>query len=202
MIINLWLVSVFPNVASIRSCNLPINFVDIQYGHTKVCILFYRINHHFFSFTVIAASATYSSLNKFALRSYGDFDSCLDIVAHDARDDRTDQVFFTGQYCLIEVELPLPELKSSITYSDRILDFNQTELSGTFSEYYLMIAPFLYSNPLSFALCLPSTCSPQEIQSVANFCKCTICPNILNSFCPLHSSAKISHQYPSLVWLL
>lgn len=133
---------------------------------------------------MIAASATYSSLNKFALRSYGDFDSCLDIVAHDDRDDRTDQVFFTGQYCLIEVELPLPELKSSITYSDRILDFNQTELSGTFSEYYLMIAPFLYSNPLSFALCLPSTCSPQEIQSVANFCKCNICPSILNLSCP------------------
>ncbi|OTF78301.1 hypothetical protein BLA29_004508 [Euroglyphus maynei] len=101
-------------------------------------------------------SSTFPSFNRFALRSYGDFDGCLDIVADDGN-RRSNEVFFTGQYCLIQVELPLPELKSSITYDDRILDFNRTELLGTFSEYFLMMAPFLYSNPLSFALCLPST---------------------------------------------
>ncbi|KAH7636322.1 hypothetical protein HUG17_10292 [Dermatophagoides farinae] len=124
--------------------------------------------HYIWPHKMIEASASFSSFNKFALRSYGDFDSCLDIVADDG-DRRTNEVFFTGQYCLLQVELPLPELKSSITYYDRILYFNQTELFGTFSEYFMMIAPFLYSNPLSFGLCLPSTCSASEIERVGNF---------------------------------
>lgn len=83
----------------------------------------------FFYSLVVAASAGLS-LNKFALRGYGDFDSCLKIVADDPQ-RRYDEVFFTGQYCMAQVNLPLPELNRNLTYQDRVLHFNSTEVEGT-----------------------------------------------------------------------
>ena len=40
-----------------------------------------------------------------------------------------------------------------------------------FAEFMSLNAPFLYSNPLSMGLCVPSTCLPYEIEDVINFCK-------------------------------
>lgn len=83
-----------------------------------------------FLFAVITASSGISA--NFALRDYGDFDRCLDVVADDDERRPTEQ-FFTGQYCMMQLELPLPALNRNISYLDKVLHFNDTELGGTVS---------------------------------------------------------------------
>lgn len=80
------------------------------------------------SFLVITASSGLSA--NFALRDYGDFDRCLNVVADDDERRPTEQ-FFTGQYCMMQLELPLPALNRNISYLDKVLHFNETELGGT-----------------------------------------------------------------------
>lgn len=109
-------------------------------------------------------------LNRFSLRDYGEFDKCLDVVADDDERRRQEQ-FFTGQYCLVKLHLPLPKRKTNMNYASQIFNFNDTEIGGTFAEFISSYGPFLYSNPVSFGVCVPSTCLPYEIEDVFNFCK-------------------------------
>ena len=69
---------------------------------------------------------------NFALRDYGDFDRCLNIIADDDERRPTEQ-FFTGQYCMMQMEFPLPDLNKNISYQDTVLHFNDTDLGGTVS---------------------------------------------------------------------
>lgn len=137
------------------------------------------------------SSSASLAITRFSLRDYGDFDRCLSTVAVDS-ESKPEEVFFTGQYCMAQLELPLPALNKNLTYDDTVLHFNNTELSGTvilailgqlpwgqlptnwfcfqFTEFVSQNAQFLYSNPVSIALCMPSTCTSAEIQQVIQFC--------------------------------
>lgn len=80
---------------------------------------------------MLSASSSLLSISS-SLRDYGDFDRCIDIVADDDERKPTEQ-FFTGQYCMMQIEMPLPLLNKNITYTDKLLNFNDTELSGPVS---------------------------------------------------------------------
>ena len=83
-----------------------------------------------FIHSVLSASSSLSFNG--GLRNYGNFDQCLDIVADDDERRPTEQ-FFTGQYCMLQIELPLPNLKRNLTYKEEVLHFNNTELDGSVS---------------------------------------------------------------------
>ena len=80
----------------------------------------------------MVASSTSTIFNRFSLRDYGDFDRCLNVVAVD-NERKPKEVFYTGQYCMVQAKLPLPEPKPNITYLDKILHFKDNELGGTVS---------------------------------------------------------------------
>lgn len=82
--------------------------------------------------TIVIASSASFSLNNQALREYGDFDRCLDVVADDGERKRNEEVF-TGQYCMMKVLLPLPPLNKNLTYNDKVLDFENYDVSGSVS---------------------------------------------------------------------
>lgn len=96
-----------------------------------ISLLFIHLSTSSVLFSVLTTSSGLSA--NFALRDYGDFDRCLDIIADDD-ERRPSEQFFTGQYCMMQMELPLPALNRNISYMDKVLHFNETELGGTVSE--------------------------------------------------------------------
>lgn len=96
----------------------------------------------------------------------GDFDTCLDIS--NSQSTSLDHVHFTGQYCLVQIIFALPtrEQKDKIESVD--LSIAQRHKSGHWlqrgAEFYKM----LYISNITFSLCVPSTCQPEEIEKVIN----------------------------------
>ncbi|UXI21697.1 hypothetical protein NH340_JMT07640 [Sarcoptes scabiei] len=119
---------------------------------------------------MLGASADFFS-TRFSLRNYGDFDGCLSI---DAEDDEHSprEIFFTGQYCLVQLLLPMPPVTKflKLRIYEKIFDFDKISIDNrsTFVKNYLQNSPLFYSNPPSYGLCLPSVCSSNELEIAIN----------------------------------
>ncbi|GFX67764.1 NRF domain-containing protein [Trichonephila clavipes] len=93
-----------------------------------------------------------------SLNSLGDYDICIgtDVPGH-----------FQGQYCLVEVSPPVPPRKRFVSYFEMIPEFiNVTHPEAITSEF---LRKAMYFHHLNFrtSICIPSTCSKEEIQKIA-----------------------------------
>lgn len=84
---------------------------------------------HANSIVPVLSSSARVSRGNLALRQYGNFDKCLDLVSTGGAGQ------FTGQYCMMSVHFPLPALNSTwSTYGDIALQLaNHSDASGTVS---------------------------------------------------------------------
>lgn len=71
-----------------------------------------------------------------------------------------------GQYCLLRARpvLPVPDLRTSL--KDVVINVTGTVLEPTIYKDIAAVAHGFYSIPLQFALCIPSTCTPRELEEV------------------------------------
>lgn len=105
------------------------------------------------------------------IHHYGDFDQCLDSVAGDGK--------FQGRYCLANVQVwvsdELPFLKT-VKEEMVLIELFKSSLSDvSFSKFpfdqsikFSMIFQIMFMVPRSsefhWAFCVPSACSPQEVE--------------------------------------
>lgn len=71
-----------------------------------------------------------------------------------------------GQYCLLRTRPVLPLPDQSISLKDIVINVTGTILEPTIYKDIAAVAHGFYSIPIQFALCIPSTCNPKEIEVV------------------------------------
>lgn len=83
----------------------------------------------------------------------------------------TSAINFDGKYCIVNVNLPLPEMEP--TKSDPMtaihLNVSNTNLSSTIYEYYASRLEYFYRESFSFGICVPTTCTRKDITSMITF---------------------------------
>lgn len=100
------------------------------------------------------------------LTSFGDFDQCLSVIEPDIEP-------VLGKYCLLKMRPNLPVKPPRITYKDILIDINGTQLNENMIVKNILI-PQLYSfyyYDFINGICIPSTCTEQDIKQLANRCK-------------------------------
>ncbi|CAL1300173.1 unnamed protein product [Larinioides sclopetarius] len=93
-----------------------------------------------------------------SINSFGDYDTCVntEVPRH-----------FRGQYCLVEVDLPLPPRVPFVSYDEEIPQFiNVSRPDMVLSDF---LRKGMYFHHLNFrsSVCVPSTCSREEVQAIA-----------------------------------
>jgi hypothetical protein len=88
----------------------------------------------------------------------GDYDSCLEVTAPEEH--------FVGQHCLYELNfaLPPPHVKDSL---DRV-NLTGSKMHRTWLERCTIMYKYLYFQRITSAVCVPSTCTPKEIELLFN----------------------------------
>ncbi|GBO34450.1 hypothetical protein AVEN_19531-1, partial [Araneus ventricosus] len=93
-----------------------------------------------------------------SLNSLGDYDECIETVVSG---------HFQGQYCLIDITPPLPKRRPFVSSDSMVQEFvNVTDPESTTAEF-LRFANYYYHLKFRSSICVPSTCSAEEIQRIA-----------------------------------
>ena len=71
-----------------------------------------------------------------------------------------------GQYCLLRARPVLPPPDPRTSLKDIVINVTGTVLEPTIYKDIAAVAHGFYSIPLQFALCIPSTCNPSEVEQV------------------------------------
>lgn len=98
----------------------------------------------------------------------GYYDECLSIHVKGEKP-------FAGQYCMVNLKFPLPKKpeKGKNWMRPYKLGVND-DLKGTLYEFYANHTELFFYETFSFAVCVPSTCSRDEVDSVVQDCKITV----------------------------
>jgi len=102
------------------------------------------------------------------LSALGNYDQCMDTkVIED------DKEVFRGQYCILQIRPPLPKLKGRISYKKPLISLKGSKFEDTWFDKRIAgsYAAGFYSSPVYNGLCLPSSCSPAELNTIIKKCK-------------------------------
>ncbi|KAF8788783.1 Nose resistant to fluoxetine protein 6 like protein [Argiope bruennichi] len=92
------------------------------------------------------------------MNSLGDYDECIETVVSG---------HFQGQYCLLDITPPLPKRRPFVSSDSMIKEFvNLTDPESTTAEF-LRYANYYYHLKFRSSVCVPSTCSADEVQQIA-----------------------------------
>ncbi|XP_064456988.1 nose resistant to fluoxetine protein 6-like [Ornithodoros turicata] len=98
------------------------------------------------------------------LTAFGSYDQCVAIKARDRPDEK---VRFTGQYCTVKLRPPIPEKPSYYTLHDRVQLFINSS-HNTVTEEIAEKMHFFYFLVYRYGVCVPSTCSRDDVQMIAS----------------------------------
>lgn len=93
------------------------------------------------------------------INSLGDFDECLEVNVPG---------HFRGQYCNVDVAPPLPERRPFVSTDSEIPEFVNISHPDSVIADFLKKATHYYRVNFRSSVCVPSTCSKEEIQKIAN----------------------------------
>ncbi|XP_076348115.1 nose resistant to fluoxetine protein 6-like [Tachypleus tridentatus] len=102
-----------------------------------------------------------------ALTSFGSFDECLNVEASEFN-KRTNQTerYFSGQYCAVELHPPLPPKPRYYTVHHRLKLFENFTKSAKILSLISDKAHFFYFLSFRLGVCIPSTCSSEDLVHV------------------------------------
>ncbi len=102
------------------------------------------------------------------LSSLGAYDQCMETIAIEE-----DTELFRGQYCILQMRPPLPAIKGRISYRKPLISLNGSKFENSWLDKQIAgrYATGFYSVHVYNGLCLPSTCSKAELNSVLRKCE-------------------------------
>lgn len=118
-----------------------------------------------------------------SITMFGNHKQCLDIRAPDDEEDFDEdeesgppkfKEFFRGQYCVLELKPWLPKKPHYYGFVERIESLKRPAGDDSVFAELSELAIFLHFVAFRIDLCLPSICTRDDIQRVANFRKCQI----------------------------
>ncbi|GIY22649.1 nose resistant to fluoxetine protein 6 [Caerostris darwini] len=94
-----------------------------------------------------------------SISALGDYDMCIetDVPGH-----------FRGQYCLVEIDPPTPPRRPFVAVEQMIPEFVNITHPESATTEFLKKAMYFYFLNIRSAICVPSTCSRQEIEMIAS----------------------------------
>jgi len=95
--------------------------------------------------------------------SFGEFQECLDIEFP----EQFKKSEVVGKYCILRINFPMPPKPKRLQHSSPIIDLSGTKFEGTIWEQWSRHFNLFYStNGFRFGICIPSSCSSQELETV------------------------------------
>ncbi|RWS31078.1 Nose resistant to fluoxetine protein 6-like protein [Leptotrombidium deliense] len=111
-----------------------------------------RVNITSYSAVMDSMGGMPSGLLEGTLADLGNFDQCVDArVSKDADFIGVNQILYSGSYCLVELEPPLPDIKDRLTYNTVVLNYTRTELEKTVNGQLMFTIIILIRFHLEFA---------------------------------------------------
>lgn len=99
-----------------------------------------------------------------SVSSFGSYDECLDVTVNH---ERNGKFLFQGQYCSVELHLPLPPKPRFYRVQETLDVFaNFSTEKNTILRDISKIAHLFYSIPFRLDLCMPSTCSRDDVEEI------------------------------------
>ncbi|XP_023240699.1 nose resistant to fluoxetine protein 6-like [Centruroides sculpturatus] len=99
-----------------------------------------------------------------SVSSFGSYDECLDVMVNN---ERSGKYLFQGQYCSLELHLPLPPKPRYYRIQETLDAFaNFSVEKDTILRDISKIAHLFYSIPFRLDLCMPSTCSKDDVEEI------------------------------------
>lgn len=96
------------------------------------------------------------------LSDLGSMDQCFAVV----NIDESGKELFRGQHCAVNLRPYLPVKPRHVTFKSKIIDLtNHSEPDTVFTDLSQK-APFFYRVMFRLGVCVPSTCSPEDVQLV------------------------------------
>ncbi|RWS14326.1 nose resistant to fluoxetine protein 6-like isoform X2 [Dinothrombium tinctorium] len=97
----------------------------------------------------------------------GSFDQCLAIKAP----IEVAKSPVVGQFCLLKYSIPLPPEPEHLTLQSKVFNFTGTILENTFMDKFGSFSQVLYQRKGRLGICVPSTCTPNDIQKLVDLGK-------------------------------
>lgn len=95
------------------------------------------------------------------IADYGNFDQCLGIkVSNGHREE------FHGKYCMVNMRFPLTKQPERGFLRPMKLNLTATKLEDTIYQYYGNYTELFYYDTFTLGVCIPSTCSREELASM------------------------------------
>lgn len=146
-----------------------------------------------FLFPVLDASAHFpTGVLDGTISDYGEYDECLGIEIDDgtsAGRNRNDKMEIEinkdygnwdsispkikGKYCMSRLSYPVPRKPDYVKFHGSMLNVSGTGLEGTIWDDYFAqnLNRYYITQGFRAGICIPSTCSPNEIETVVNRCE-------------------------------
>lgn len=110
--------------------------------------------------------------------NFGEYHECMDIDFpgdfegiddDESESESTPEEKVVGKYCLLRLDIPMPPKPRRLHFSKPVINVTGTPLENTILHYLSRGFDSLYSiKGFRFGICLPSTCSADEITSLLN----------------------------------
>ncbi|GBN75901.1 hypothetical protein AVEN_255769-1 [Araneus ventricosus] len=150
------------------------------------------------AFSFVDSSAKLSDgLLSGTLSSFGEYDQCLEtVVPHSRKKEHIDQcletvvphsrkkeqTLFQGQYCMVEIKLPLPPKTKRYRLDDRLEELRN--FTGTEVVKFLTTkAHLMYYYPIKMGLCVPSGCTREDLNNILSYAAGKLNANAKVSYC-------------------
>lgn len=108
------------------------------------------------------------------IAAIGDYDECMNSVALGS-DNRE---IFRGKYCFLQFRPPLPPKTEKLWSWNPVVNLKHTQLEGTLYEELAKKAHPLYYFWFRSAICVPSTCTSDELSILVEKSKIIFGPNV------------------------
>ncbi|XP_055932564.1 nose resistant to fluoxetine protein 6-like [Argiope bruennichi] len=133
------------------------------------------------AFSFVDSSAKLSDgLLSGSFSSFGEYDQCLETVVPHPK--KKDEIQFQGQYCMVEMTLPLPPKTRRYRIYDQLEElrnFTGTELV----KFLTTKAHLMYYFPVKMGVCIPSGCTKEDLNNVLSYAASKLNADVKISYC-------------------
>ncbi|XP_055932256.1 nose resistant to fluoxetine protein 6-like [Argiope bruennichi] len=103
------------------------------------------------------------------MSSLGEYDQCVNTTAvDDKRGKNFGKAMFVGQYCAIDVKPPLPAKRNYYKLNEPLEELREFSKGGNVINEAAKTAQFFQFLSMRYGICVPSGCSPADIQEALN----------------------------------
>ncbi|XP_076331331.1 uncharacterized protein LOC143236738 [Tachypleus tridentatus] len=120
----------------------------------------------------------------------GAYDECINIIVRSGRDEKGKEELFRGKYCLIEAHPPLPRKPEQVVSKTHVL--NESLFDNNIFSEISKSAQYFYYLSFMFGVCVPSTCTDEDVGEIVKNVESFIFSKTAVSSCHVKEPFRLS----------